>query len=75
MKTIKDLLFIAVVGTFGYYAYKIQIVDDTLTPVDICLVVTCFVVALVAGMYRQKQKVELIRVKIDSENINDLLPR
>jgi uncharacterized membrane protein YpjA len=75
MKTLRDLLFIAVVGTFGYYTYKIQIVNDALTPVDICLVVTCFVIALVAGMYRQKQKIELIRVKIDSENVNNLLPR
>ena len=64
MKVLRGLLYVVVLNVFGYYAFKIQLSNDQLTTMDICIVVTCFGLASIVGMYRQKQKVELIKVRI-----------
>jgi hypothetical protein len=64
MNFLRGLLYLSVLNVFGYYTFKIQIVDERLTPIDIVLVVTCFCLASMVGMYRQKNKVELIAARI-----------
>ena len=59
MKLLRGLLYIAVLNVFGYYTFKIQIVGEKLTPIDISLVVTCLGLASIVGIYRQRQNVEL----------------
>ena len=68
MKVLRGLLYILVINVFGYYAFRIQMLDEKLTASDISVVVTCFGLASMVGMYRQKQKIELLRARIKSRN-------
>jgi hypothetical protein len=68
MKVLRGLLYIAVLNIFGYYALRIQLLDGKLTSMDIYIVVTCFGLASIVGMYRQKQQVERIKVRIEGRN-------
>lgn len=66
LKFLRGLLYLSVLNVFGYYTFKIQIVDEKLTPIDIGLVVTCIGLASMVGMYRQNNKVELIVARVKS---------
>ena len=52
MKVFRGVLYFIILSVLGYYTFKIQIIDDRLTTIDICLVATCLGIASVVGKFK-----------------------